>query len=173
MKVCVADYDKRWPSLYETEAKELRNMLSRDLVNVFHIGSTSVPGLAAKPIIDMLLAVRDINAIDNAAGRFEQMGYAGRGELGIPGRRYFAKGGSNRTHQLHIFQYDNTTGLFRHLAFRDYLRTHPRECDEYATLKKQLAALYPNDIDAYCNGKDGFVKEMEARALQWYWQNLE
>ncbi|WP_054332324.1 GrpB family protein [Merdimmobilis hominis] len=172
MLVTVAPYNPQWPQLFEEEAKSLRALLGENLVALFHIGSTSVPGLAAKPIIDILPVVQDIDALDALTPQFAELGYEAMGEFGLPGRRYFRKGGENRTHQIHAFQYDNLGEIGRHLAFRDYLRAHPGARDSYAALKIQLASQFPADIDGYCDGKDAFVKEMERSALLWQWKRL-
>lgn len=82
-------------------------------------------------------------------------------------RRYFRKGGDHRTHQLHLFDENQVEAIERHVAVRDYLRMHPEEAVQYGSLKKQLAAQFPNDIDAYIDGKDLFVKQLEQRALIW------
>ena len=87
----------------------------------------------------------------------------------MPGRRYLRKGGDERSHQIHIFQFDNTADILRHLAFRDYLRCRQDICREYGELKSRLAGQYPTDIEAYGDGKERFVKQVEAAALQWCW----
>ncbi|KDE55090.1 hypothetical protein EI28_09095 [Methanoculleus sp. MH98A] len=170
MHVRVVDYNPAWPDLFRTEARRIEDILKENLVQIFHIGSTSVPGLRAKPIIDIMPAVLDIEQVDERSGQFEAIGYEAMGELGIPGRRYFRKGGENRTHQIHAFQYDNVQNITRHLAFRDYLRSHPEISRAYAALKSKLAMRYPRDIGQYCNGKDSFVKRVERDALRWYWK---
>lgn len=90
------------------------------------------------------------------------------GEFGIPGRRYFRKGGDHRTHQLHVFQAGDRKNILRHLAVRDYLRACPAEREAYGALKRWLAGQYPEDIEGYCDGKDSFVRALERRALDWY-----
>ncbi len=172
MKIEVADYNPDWPELFEQESVKIKNMLKDELVNIFHIGSTAVPGLAAKPILDIMPVVKDIKAVDLYNSVFESLGYEAMGELDIPGRRYFRKGGDNRTHQLHAFQYNDTHNILRHLVFRDYLREHPAVRDEYAALKFSLAGKYPDDIDGYCAEKDNFVKATEQKALTWFWENF-
>lgn len=110
-----------------------------------------------------------------AAERFSRIGYEYLGEFGIPGRRYLRKGGDERTHQIHIFQADDRKNIERHLAFRDYLRTHEEARGEYAALKKELARRFPYDIDGYCDGKEEFVRTMEKQALSQYdpsWDRL-
>ncbi|MGE7998433.1 GrpB family protein [Lysinibacillus sp. NPDC093190] len=165
----VVDYNHNWSSDYQKEERSIRAILKDELVNSFHIGSTSVPGLKAKPIIDILLVVNDIHKLDSFSERFQEIGYEVKGEFGITGRRYFRKGGDHRTHQIHAFQYSNIEEIGRHLAFRDYLREHPEVCRQYGEIKSQLAKQYPNDIDGYCDGKDDFVKNVEKDAIKWHW----
>ena len=93
MQVIVVPYCEEWPELYQTEAEEIRGILGENLVDIYHIGSTSVPGLAAKPIIDIMPVVRHIALVDTCNAAFEVLGYECMGEFGIPGRRYFRKGG--------------------------------------------------------------------------------
>lgn len=160
---------------YERERKAIAEILDGNGISIYHIGSTSVPGLAAKPIIDMMAVVRSLEKVDDARGKFSELGYEYLGEFGIAGRRYFRKGGDERTHQIHIFQADDWNNIERHLAFRDYMRTHEKERAEYAKIKTALAQRFPYDIDGYCDGKDAFVREMEKRALLEYdgtWDRL-
>lgn len=165
----VVDYNHNWSSDYQQEERSIREILQDEWVNSFHIGSTSVPGLKAKPIIDILLVVNDIYKLDSFSKQFQEIGYEVMGEFGIAGRRYFRKGGDHRTHQIHAFQYNNMEEIERHLAFRDYLREHPEVRRQYGELKSQLAKQYSNDIDGYCNGKDDFVKSVEKDAIKWHW----
>ncbi|MFJ7732883.1 GrpB family protein [Lysinibacillus sp. NPDC097231] len=165
----VVDYNHNWSSDYQKEERSVRAILQEELVNSFHIGSTSVPGLKAKPIIDILLVVNDIHKLDSFSKQFQEIGYEVKGEFGIIGRRYFRKGGDHRTYQIHAFQYSNIKEIERHLAFRDYLRVHPEVCRQYGEIKSQLAMQHPNDIDCYCDGKDDFVKNVEKDAIKWHW----
>jgi GrpB-like predicted nucleotidyltransferase (UPF0157 family) len=163
----VIPYDPAWPHLFEAEAELLTRILGADLVRVHHIGSTSVPGLQAKPVIDMLAEVRNIENIDNLNEKMIVSGYTPRGEYGIPGRRYFFKGSEERhSHHLHAFQTGNGE-IARHLLFRDYLCAHPQEARRYASLKESLAARFPGDIEAYMDGKDAFIKEVDSKAVMW------
>lgn len=163
--ITVKEYDPAWRELYEREKALIADILQENLVAVYHIGITSVPALAAKPVIDIMVAVKSLDAADGAAEKFAEAGYEYLGEFGIAGRRYLRKGGDERTHQIHIFRADDTHNLERHLAFRDYLRTHEDAREEYAKLKKALAEKFPYDIDGYCEGKDAFVRRVEALAL--------
>ena len=161
----VVDYDSRWPELFAEEQKLLARTLGAVVQKIHHIGSTSVEGLAAKPIIDILLEVASVAELDQLNDQMVSIGYLPKGEFGIPRRRYFQKGDAIRTHQLHAYGIGDSE-LVRHLAFRDYLVRNQNIADEYARLKKEVAASCDNDIDRYCDGKDAFIKEHEAKALQ-------
>jgi GrpB-like predicted nucleotidyltransferase (UPF0157 family) len=141
-------------------------------MEVHHIGSTAVPGLAAKPIIDIVLEVSDLAALDAHNSQMEEIGYKPRGEFGIPGRRYFQKGGDNRTHHLHAFLRGDPN-VVRHIAFRDYLRRHPEVAREYGDLKRRVARTCDNDVERYCDGKDAYVKRVEAMAVKEHASNKE
>lgn len=163
--VIVEPYNPLWPLLYEREEKLIRRILKDNLVSIHHIGSTSVPGLAAKPIIDIMPVVRALDAVDPLSHEFEEIGYVYMGEFGIPRRRYLRKGGDEGTHQIHIFQVGDDDNILRHLFFRDYLIAHRCVADEYARLKK-LALRFPYDIEGYSDCKDSFVKKVERAALE-------
>ncbi len=165
--VRVVPYQAGWPAMFREEAARLEAVFGPELIALHHIGSTSVPGLQAKPIIDMLPEVRDIEDVDGLNEALSRLGYQAWGEYGIAGRRYFSKGGEiHRTHQMHCFQHDNP-GIERHIAFRDYLIAHPDEAEAYGRLKDALAQQFPTDIVGYMDGKDAFIKEMERKALAW------
>ncbi|MDU5144223.1 MAG: GrpB family protein [Paenibacillus dendritiformis] len=168
MNVIVTEYNEQWDNMFLDEAQKIEEIFADELLDIHHIGSTSVPGLKAKPIIDMMPVVKDIEKMDSFYEKMEGLGYESMGEFGMPGRRYFRKGGDNRTHQVHVFQADNKEDIQRHLAVRDYLRTHPEAVKQYGDLKEKLANQFPKDIEAYMDGKDTFVKELEKRALHWY-----
>lgn len=170
MFIRVVDHDPQWKEAFAAEAGKIRALLGPELINVFHIGSTAVEGLKAKPIIDILPVVENIAALDAHSSGFEALGYEVMGEFGLPGRRYFRKGGDNRTHQIHAFQFDNLQEIERHLAVRDYLRTHPAVREEYGQLKARLALEFPQDIDGYSDGKADFVMDMELDALRWHYR---
>ncbi|HIY07731.1 MAG TPA: GrpB family protein [Firmicutes bacterium] len=168
MEVQVVPYDPSWPSRYRREAALLREALGDCLVEIHHIGSTSVPGLWAKPIIDILPVVTAVEEADRRRAALEALGYEYLGEFGIPGRRYLRKGGDHRTHQVHLFGRESRDEIRRHLAVPAYLRCHPDAARDYAQLKRRLARRFPRDIDGYCDGKDAFVKALERAALDWW-----
>ncbi|WP_010096441.1 GrpB family protein [Ornithinibacillus scapharcae] len=166
-KVDVVAYDKEWMEQFKTEARKLREIMYPEIVEIFHIGSTSVPGLAAKPIIDILVIVKEITRIDNFNPAMIDLGYQPKGENGIKNRRYFNKDGANRTHHVHVYEAGNEE-IIRHLAFRDFLRAHHEKAVQYGDLKQSLAKQFPYDISSYIKGKEHFVQRMEKEALSWY-----
>ena len=169
-KVEVIDYQESWVAKYNAEAATLMRSTGFLGADIHHIGSTSVFGLSAKPIIDILLEVDDIGCLDDNVKNLEAIGYHGLGENGIPGRRYFEKGGYYRTHQLHAFK-RGSPDVIRHLAFRDYLCCHPQVTDEYAALKRKVAKNCDNDIERYCDGKNEFIQKHEVLAIDWCLHN--
>ncbi|WP_053219995.1 GrpB family protein [Virgibacillus senegalensis] len=169
-QVQVVPYKDQWPNLFLEEAVRIREVFGEEVIDIHHIGSTAVPGLAAKPIIDIMPVVRDIMQVDQYDRQMAAIGYEGKGEFGIPGRRYFRKGGDNRSHHVHVFQ-QGDKGVTRHLAFRDYLRSHPDIARKYGAKKRELAGQFPTDMEAYINGKSQLVQEIEQMALAWH-QNI-
>jgi GrpB-like predicted nucleotidyltransferase (UPF0157 family) len=161
-------YDPEWPSLAQMYSAEL-SVLGEFLVTVHHIGSTSVPGLAAKPIIDLMPLVTSLEDLDQVKSRVESLGYSLHGEFGIPERRYCARSDKlgNRIVQLHFFAVDSSQ-VTRHLAFRDFLRAHPKERIAYEIEKQRARALYPDDSHAYTEEKAAWIQSAETRALRWH-----
>src|SRR5918997_6721077 len=165
--VRVIPHDPSGAAAFAAQAATLRSILGPDALAVHHIGSTSVPGLAAKPTIDVLIEARRIEAIDAHNPAMSKNGYEAWGEYGIPGRRFFVKNrGAVRTHNVHVFE-AGTAEVERHLAFRDYLLHHPETALSYGRLKEDLAREHPNGMEAYMDGKDAFVKEVEREAISW------
>ena len=167
MHVRVVAYSEEWVSRFQQEVELLCPIFGDNLVEIYHIGSTSVAGLQAKPIIDIMPVVADIARVDECNAALQALGYEGMGEFGIPGRRYFRKGGDDRTHQIHAFQL-GSPNVERHLAFRDYMRAHPDVAERYGILKAELAQQFPEDIYGYMDGKDAFIKAVEQEALLWH-----
>lgn len=162
------EYSPDWPAAFLREAETLRALLGDALTEIHHIGSTSVPGLAAKPVIDLMPLTADIARIAACTGRMQAAGYRAWGEYGLPGRCLFTRdAGGVRTHNLHCYAADHAD-VARHLAFRDYLRAHDAVRDEYAEIKRQVYALHPADIAAYNDSKGAWVKQAEKRAQEWF-----
>jgi len=153
--VVVLDYDLDWPRRFEALRSWIRAAVSDIAISIEHVGSTSVPGLAAKPVIDMDVIVA---GSDVAAGitRLAALGYSHRGDLGIPGREAFERPADSPEHHLYLCP-SGSPALANHLAIRDYLRTNPVAAREYGALKKRLARAFPADIDGYIEAKTGFL----------------
>ncbi len=167
-KILVVPYDPTWVSKFEAEGKRISLALGKIVERLHHIGSTAIPGIYAKPIIDFLMEVYEIVELDDRSSALEGLGYEAKGEFGIPGRRYFRKNDAAgvRTHQIHAFEVGSPE-IERHLAFRDYMSAHAEEARAYGELKQGLAILHPQDIQAYMDGKDAFIKEHLAKAIAW------
>lgn len=161
-KIEVVPYHPIWPDLFEEEAAKIQQTLGENCIIVHHIGSTAVPGLAAKPIIDMIPVVRDIMEVTQALPSMHALGYEAKGEFGILFRRYFQKEDIARTHNVHIFEQGNPE-IERHLKFRDWMRTHEDDRNAYGQLKQDLALKYPHDMMAYALGKEGFIAEIDSK----------
>ncbi len=161
-------HDPRWVVDYKRESAAVAEALGDACVAIHHIGSTAIPGICAKPVIDMLAVVRNVEVLDSRSPQVESLGYEAMGEFGIPGRRYFRKDDApgNRTHQIHTFA-AGSPQIVRHIGFRDFLRAHPGYAEEYDALKQRLAAQFPQDISAYTDGKDEFIARVDALAAEW------
>lgn len=166
-RVEVVPYDPQWVARFEEEADRLNRLFEGEMVAIHHIGSTSVPGLDAKPIIDIMPVVRMIEQVDELTGHMEALGYRSFGEHGIPRRRFFTKGDDVRTVHVHVFEAGDE-GVTRHLAFREYLKAFPDVRETYAALKRALAEQHPTDIKSYIQGKQEWVSETERVATIWY-----
>jgi len=154
--------------MFDAEAVVLRRCLGDNAMAIHHIGSTAVPGLCAKPIIDLLVEVASLDDVDVRNAEMARAGYEAMGEFGIAGRRYFRKRdrAGVRSHHVHAFAC-GSSDVTRHLAFRDYLKAHPADARRYGDLKRALASVHHDDIDAYMDGKDALVKALERAALAW------
>ena len=138
-----------------------------EAVGVEHIGSTAVPGLAAKPVIDLMAGVRELPLRRREISALARYGYEFRGEAGVPDRAFFRKFTSGvRTHHLHVTVFGSEFWR-EHLLFRDYLRTHPGEARRYETLKRELAKTHLADRELYTAGKSGLILGLLARARAW------
>jgi GrpB-like predicted nucleotidyltransferase (UPF0157 family) len=154
--IIVVDYDPVWPEVFEQLRARVWPVVGVIALAVEHVGSTSVPGLAAKPVIDMSVVVPTQEEIAAAIARLAGLGYVHRGNLGVEGREAFASPEGLPLHHLYVCPRDSL-GLANHLAVRDYLRTHPEVAHEYSELKKRLAIEFPHDIDRYIDGKTDLI----------------
>ena len=160
-------HDPAWAGIAGLETRALQALLGDDLVAVHHIGSTAIPGIRAKPVIDLLLVVRSLDALEHQRAGVEALGYQWRGEHGLPGRRYCSKDDPLTGHRrVHAHAYAaGSPDIQRHLAFRDYLRANPRLAAEYDNEKALCRRLHPFDSRAYSERKGEWIRTMEARAL--------
>ena len=156
--VVVLPYDEKWPADFRIIRAELIPALGPLAIAIEHVGSTSVPGLAAKPIIDLDVVIRDDTILEEVASALAKIGYRHEGDLGIAGREAFRYEGKDhlRKHHLYVCPQDSPE-LKRHVAFRDYLRSHPAAVREYSRIKEEAAALFPFDIDRYMEYKAPFI----------------
>lgn len=163
----IVEHDPGWAERAGDERRRLQEALGPMAVRLDHVGSTAVPGLAAKPIIDLQLSVAALEPRDPYLQPLERLGYAFLPQPGFPDYHFFARPRERpRSHHLHVCEAGSHNEL-RHLAVRDFLRAHPDEAERYAKLKRELAERHPRDRLAYIAGKDPCVAELEARALSW------
>jgi GrpB-like predicted nucleotidyltransferase (UPF0157 family) len=163
-EVIVVDYDPAWPITFRRLCAHIWPTIRDVATAVEHVGSTSVPGLAAKPVIDMTIVVPNGAAMMTVIDRLAMLGYRHRGDLGVSGREAFARPeGSPADHHLYACVAGNVA-LRNHLIVRDHIRTNPSAVMAYGALKKQLAARFPRDIDSYIYGKTDFILAILAEA---------
>jgi len=160
----IAPYDPAWPDAFERERAAILGALGDLVFAIEHVGSTAVPGLGAKPIIDIMIGLRDLAGHARCVAPLQSLGYEHKGEFGIPGRHYFRKlVGGTRTHQLHMVEHCSSFWV-RHLLFRDYLRRSPDEAAAYERLKRGLAGRFGGDVEGYTEAKTEFIRSAEPKA---------
>lgn len=163
-------HSARWAAMAAEESQRLKAALGDLLIVVHHIGSTAIPPIMAKPVVDLIPIVSDISRLDAQEATVRALGYKWFGEFGLPGRRYCylkdARSGQ-RLFQLHCYQ-DGSPEVPRHLAFRDYLRAHPALAREYEAEKIRAATARSDDVNAYNDEKNDWIKRVEKDALAWF-----
>jgi GrpB-like predicted nucleotidyltransferase (UPF0157 family) len=165
--VRIVDYDPAWPEMAAAEMARIEAALGEQAVRTDHVGSTAVPGMAAKPIVDLQASVAAIEPTGRYARPLEELGYLFAGDPDSPDFHFFGKPVERpRTFHLHVCAAGSDHEL-RHLAVRDYLRAQPGEALRYAEVKRELVAAHPGDRLAYIEGKAGYVAALEQRALDW------
>jgi len=165
-EVVIVEYNPQWQTLFAEEAARIREVVGNDILAIEHIGSTAVPGLAAKPIIDLMVGVRSLVDGQRAISPLAALGYVYWAEDPRLDRMFLVKGmppyGTQRTHHVHIVE---AYGEFwERLLFRDYLRTHPDEAQRYAALKRKLAGRFCNDRERYTEGKSEYIEAVMQKA---------
>ncbi|NGX58864.1 MAG: Dephospho-CoA kinase [Chlamydiae bacterium] len=156
MSIVIVDYDPLWPQWFEEEVEPIKSALGEKCIALHHIGSTAVPGLSAKPVIDILAVVKAFSAVNTVA--LEGLGFEARGEV-IESGRYFSK--ENPRVHLHLFEEGNPL-IEYHLKFRDWLRTHEEDCKAYAALKLELASRHSVGAE-YAKDKTDFIEQIMAK----------
>ena len=161
--IVVVDYDPNWPNIFDALRERIWPVLSGCATSIEHVGSTAVPGLAAKPIIDMTVVVPASDDVPVAISHLAELGYTHQGNLGVEGREAFRTPGAMPRHHLYLCA-SGSLALRNHLAVREHLRGYPDVAKEYGDLKKRLAAQFPADIDAYVAGKTDLLVRILADA---------
>lgn len=161
--VVVVEYDPEWPARFERLRDRIWPAVADIALRIEHVGSTSVPGLAAKPVIDMTVVVAGRADVATAIEGLARLGYRHRGTLGIEDRDAFDHPADLPRHNLYVCP-EGTIGVVNQIAVRDYLRAHPDVAQAYGVLKKALATRFPDDIDQYVFGKTDFVLDVLRRA---------
>ena len=170
LNVELLDHDPTWAGTAAAEVESLLGAIGPCLLTIDHIGSTAIPGLRARPIIDLLAAVTCLSALDDHRDRFAIVEYEWWGEQGLPERRYCTRSDvatGHRLFQLHCFE-QRSPEIIRHLAFRDYLRKHPFIAAEYGREKERCRSQHADDSHAYGRCKSAWIGMIEAKALAWY-----
>jgi GrpB-like predicted nucleotidyltransferase (UPF0157 family) len=161
----VLAWSTEWQLLYEREAKELKHIFQKEIIEIHHVGSTSISSIGyAKPIIDILIIVTDIERVSLYVDLMMDRGYRVRGENGIPGRRYFTKGENTRTHHIHIYE-NKDPRILTYLDLKSFLMEHPLEAAQYGQHKLKLLETYPHEL--YQKEKEKYTHILVEKALEW------
>ena len=162
MPVTLVPYDTTWPLEFAAEADRIERACAGLPIRLEHIGSTAIPGMSAKPVIDILAGRPGNMSGEKYVAAFRQLGYEHKGAYGIPGRNYFRRG-VPRTHHVHLVSWSSDF-WHDHLLFRDYLRENPDSAREYETIKREIAETYMFDKENYTDAKGPFVRSIVRRA---------
>lgn len=165
----ILPHDPLWSTQYRQAADEIRRLLGRACVRIHHIGSTAIPEIVAKPVIDILLETPDLVLLDQHASTLVRSGFEARGEYGIAGRRYFTRAAQSHRPALHLHCFmADTYEVGKHLAFRDYLRLHPDIAGQYAAIKLELSDADGVLVADYQDRKHPFVDRVTREALEYF-----
>ena len=166
--VKLEDYNPKWKKEYLKEEKLLKKVLKDYIIQIEHVGSTSIEGLKAKPVIDILIVIKSLNQIKEIENILKKYDYSNRGAQGVDDRIFFAKGlEDSRTHYIHFTEPKSET-YYSLIYFKKYLIEHPKYIEEYCNLKQELASLYPNERSKYTASKNNFIKKIIKLAKEEY-----
>ena len=163
--VIIEDYNPRWPQMFQTLRSGVAAVLGELAISIEHVGSTAVPGLSAKPIIDIDVLLRSSTDLEVVIRKLTDLGYQHRGDLGVIGREAFRAKSDTVHHHLYVCP-PGSREYERHIAFRNYLRTHAADANAYALLKRELASRFRNDREGYNQAKSEFVQHILQRTLE-------
>ena len=159
--IVVQPYYEEWNRYYNEIKDELQDALGKLALRIEHVGSTSVHGLSAKPIIDIDVVIKDYSVFNAVVLKLQDLGYRHEGDLGIAGREAFKYDGKEHLQKHHLYVCpEDSAELKRHIAFRDYLRSNSEAVKEYSRIKEEGALLYPFDIDMYIQHKSPFIERI-------------
>jgi len=168
MAIKLIPHSDAWRRKYELETARIRTALGSTATASHHIGSTAIPGILAKPVIDILVEATSVELVDDRSDCMKALGYEAKGTYGIPGRRYFRKDTPKGVREFHVHVFVvGSEEAEKHLAFRDYLRSHPEVAQEYSELKHGLAARHCADKSVYVVGKTSFIAKIVQDAIAW------
>lgn len=162
--VRLAPYDPMWPAMFEAEAARIEAACAGLAIRLEHIGSTAIPGMSAKPVIDILAGRPPQSRATDYIPAIRQLGYEHKGAHGVPGREYFRRG-RPRSHHVHLVSWSSTVWE-EHLLFRDRLRANPALARDYDAVKRDLAIAYANDRRGYTDAKGPFIRSVIREARQ-------
>lgn len=166
-RTIINEWTSDWQTSYEEEARQLKRVFQEQLIQIFHIGSTSIPTIGyAKPIIDIVMGVANIDLVALYNEKMATLGYVAHGANGITDRFYYTKGGNNRTHHVHIYHAGHKN-INLHLQFKFYMNQHTEKARQYGLVKKELAAIFPYDSSSYQKAKESYVNSLMEKAIQW------
>ncbi len=160
-RVIVVPYDKTWKSAFEEIKKEIEKAIGDLIIGIEHVGSTSVEGLSAKPCIDIDVIIKDYSIFDAVVSKLETIGYIHEGNLGVKDREAFKYSDKPHLQKHHLYVCpQHSEELYRHITFRDFLRSHPEAVNKYGSTKETAAQLFPDDIDKYIEYKSPCIEEL-------------
>ena len=160
-KVVVLPYDRTWKFAFEEIKREIEGAIGDLIIGIEHVGSTSVEGLSAKPIIDIDVIIKDYSILDAVVSKLEAIGYIHEGNLGIKEREAFKYSDKPHLQQHHLYVCpQKSEELHRHITFRNFLRNNPEAVKKYSAVKEKAAQLFPDDIEKYIEYKSPCIEEL-------------